>query len=64
MERKNNYDDWRRDWRARFLTLDRDALCRKLPWLRQTEAGLVVRYFIWDVGLDWETGAPSAPVEL
>ena len=64
MERKNNYDDWRRDWRARFLTLDRDALCRKLPWLRQTEAELVVRYFIWDVVLDWETGAPSAPVEL
>lgn len=64
MERKNNYEDWRRDWRARFLTLDRDALCRKLPWLRQTEAGLVVRYFIWDVVLDWATGAPSAPVDL
>ena len=28
MERKDNYETWRRDWRARFLTLDREALLR------------------------------------
>ena len=38
MERKNNYDDWRRDWRARFQTLDSYALCLKLPCLRKTAA--------------------------
>ena len=64
MERKDNYETWRRDWRARFLTLDREALLRKLPWLRQTPRGLLVRYFIWDVEIDGATGELTAPIDL
>ena len=64
MERKDNYETWRRDWRARFLTLDRETLLRKLPWLRQTRRGLLVRYFIWDVEIDGATGEMTAPIDL
>ena len=34
MQRKDSYDDSRPHWGARLLTLDRDARCGDLPWLR------------------------------
>lgn len=40
----NNYDQWRIDWRNRFLTLDREQLLRKLPFLKNCGPFLQVPY--------------------
>lgn len=32
MQRKDNYEQWRQDWRARFLSQDKAALQRNLPY--------------------------------
>ncbi len=41
---KNNYDQWREDWRGRFLTLDKDQLLRKLPFLKEQDGTLLLPY--------------------
>lgn len=64
MERKDNYEQWRQDWRARFLSQDKAALKRNLPWLSLTDRKLTVRYFIWDVAIDLTTGEMTAPIPL
>lgn len=64
MQRKDNYEQWRRDWRARFLSQDKAALQRNLPWLSLRDETLVVRYFIWDVAIDLRTGEMTAPISL
>lgn len=64
MERKDNYEQWRRDWRARFLSQDKAALTSNLPWLSLEAGRLVVRYFIWDVAIDLATGDMAAPIPL
>src|SRR5699024_2078965 len=64
MERKDNYEQWRQDWRARFLSQDKAALKRNLPWLSLRDETLVVRYFIWDVAIDLRTGEMTAPISL
>ena len=64
MQRKDNYEQWRQDWRARFLSQDKAALQRNLPWLSLRDETLVVRYFIWDVAIDLRTGEMTAPISL
>ena len=64
MERRDNYETWRRDWRARFLSQDQAALLEKLPFLRAAEETITVPYFIWAVSLDRTTGVMTAPIRL
>lgn len=41
---KNNYDQWREDWKARFLTMDKAQLLQKLPCLTEIPGALQLLY--------------------
>ena len=41
----DNYEAWRRDWRARFCALDHAELQKKLPFLELDDRWLTVPYF-------------------
>lgn len=45
MEKTSNYEMQRRQWQERFLSMDQEALCRRLPGLELTEDQLRLRHF-------------------
>lgn len=57
----NNYDAWRTDWQARFLTLNPNALQRKLPFLRQEGQRLLIPYFTHTCAIRLSDGIIEPP---
>ena len=45
MEKMTNYEIQRRQWQERFLSMDQEALCRRLPGLELAESQLRLRHF-------------------
>ena len=45
MEKMSNYEIQRRQWQERFLSMDQEALCRRLPGLELAESQLRLRHF-------------------
>lgn len=60
----NNYEVWREDWRKRFLSMDHDALLKKLPFLRKSDARIWLSYFSTDCALRLSDGRIEAPHNL
>ena len=58
---QNNYDQWREDWRLRFLSLDKEELLRKLPFLTIRDGQLLVPYLGETCPISLETGRIQAP---
>lgn len=56
-----NYEQWKTDWRARIRSLDPEALCRKLPFLRVAQQRLWVPYLGKTVAIRLSDGVPEAP---
>lgn len=57
----NNYEQWRLDWKQRFLSLDPLDLCRKLPFLSISQEHLLVPYFEQTVSIQLSTGVIEPP---
>ena len=52
----NRYETWRLEWKERFLTLDQEALCARVPGLTAREDCLTLDYFSRPYGIHRETG--------
>lgn len=52
----NHYEVWREDWRKRFLSMDKDALLHKLPFLRMEDEKILLDYFKEPCGLRLSDG--------
>lgn len=57
----DNYEAWRRDWRARFCSLDHKELQRKLPFLELDDRWLTVPYFSQPCPISRSDGVMTAP---
>ena len=60
----DNYEAWRRDWRARFCSMDHGALQRKLPFLEVDDRWVTVPYFNQPCAISRTDGAITAPAGL
>lgn len=55
-KRPNNYEKWCEEWKSRFLTLNLDALMRKLPGLCMEGDFLTLSYYHQKHGIHTRTG--------
>lgn len=60
----NNYDQWRIDWQQRFLSMDKAALLRKLPFLQLEDQAVLVPYFDRVIAIRLDSGAIEPPLSL
>lgn len=60
----NHYDQWRRDWQQRFLSMDKAALLQKLPFLHLKDGQLLVPYFNQIAAIRLSDGSIEPPLSL
>lgn len=57
---ENHYEKWGREWQERFLTLDQEALMKKLPELKEEGDCLTIRHFGRKYAISRRTGELTA----
>lgn len=60
MEQTSNYEKQCEDWRKRFLTMDQEDICRRLPEVRKSEEKLFVWHYGREFAVDRQDGTIQA----
>ena len=60
----NNYDQWRIDWQLRFLSMDKDVLLKKLPFLKLEDQRMLVPYFDRVIAIRLDNGVIEPRLSL
>lgn len=56
MEHQSNYEKWCEEWRQKFLTMDQEDICRRLPEIDKTEQKLLLWHYGRQFAVDRKDG--------
>ena len=59
MEQTSNYEKQSEDWRKRFLTMNQEDICRRLPEVRKSEEKL----FVWHYGREFAVDRKDGTIQ-